>query len=75
MRTFIKILATLFFIMIWGQLASGCLQGAKSTGGGAVYAIMNICNLVLLFGGLYGIWKFNPDQNKDKDDEITLKKD
>ena len=75
MRTFIKILATLFFIMIWGQLASGCLQGAKSSGGGAGYAIMNICNLVLLFGGLYGIWKFNPVQNKDKDDEITLKKD
>ena len=75
MRKFLKILATIFFCLIWGQLASGCLKGAKSTGGGVGYAIANLFNLILLFGGIYGVWKFNPDQKKDNNDNITLKKD
>ncbi len=75
MRKLLKIVATIIFCMIWGQLASGCLQGAKSTGGGAGFAMANIFNLIMLVGGVYGIWKFNPSENSDKNDNIKLKKD
>jgi hypothetical protein len=75
MRKFLKISATFVYLLIWGQLASGCLEGAKSTGGGAGYAMANIFNLILLFGGIYGIWKFNPTDDSNKGDDITLNKD
>jgi len=60
MTNFLKILATFIFCLIWGQLQHGCQQGARLSGSGATYALMNIFGLVLLAAGIYGIWKYNP---------------
>lgn len=65
----IKIIVTIIFCMFWGQLQSGCLAGARSTGSGLGYAIMNILGLVSLFAGIYGIWKYAPNNKKDIDDQ------
>lgn len=74
MRVAIKIVATIIFCLIWGQIQHGCQQGARSTGSGGGYAIVNIIGLILLIAGIVGIWKFNPDKLGNTDDK-TLKKD
>jgi hypothetical protein len=67
MTRFLKILATIIFFLIWGQCQHGCQQGARSTGSGAGYALINIFGLVLLGAGIYGIWKYNSNKNEDND--------
>jgi hypothetical protein len=69
MTKVIKIIVTIIFFMFWGQLQSGCLRGARSTGSGLGYAIMNILGLVSLFAGTYGIWKYVPESKKNNDDQ------
>jgi hypothetical protein len=63
MSKFLKIVATVIFLLIWGQLQHGCQQGAKSTGSGAGYMLANLIGLILLIAGIYGIWKYNPKSN------------
>jgi hypothetical protein len=65
----LKIIATIIFCLIWGQLQHGCQQGARSTGSGAGYAMVNIFGLVLLVAGIYGIWKYNPNKSSDNDNQ------
>lgn len=65
----LKIVATIVFILIWGQLQHGCQQGARASGSGAGYALMNVFGLVLLVAGIYGIWKYNPNKSSDSDNE------
>ena len=69
MTKFLKILATIFFLFIWGQLQHGCQQGARSTGSGIGYVLVNIIGLVLLTAGTYGIWKYNPNNNSNNDNQ------
>jgi hypothetical protein len=65
----LKIVATIIFCLIWGQLQHGCQQGARASDSGGGYALMNIFGLVLLVAGIYGIWKYNPDKGSDKGNE------
>lgn len=65
----LKIIATIIFFLIWGQCQHGCQQGARSTGSGAGYAIVNIFGLLLLGAGIYGIWKYNSNKNSDDDSD------
>ena len=65
----LKIIATIVFFLIWGQLQRGCQQGARSTGSGAGYALVNIFGLVLLVAGIYGIWKYNSHKSSDNDNQ------
>lgn len=46
-----------------------------AAGGAGGYQMAKIFNLIMLIGGIYGIWKFNSSEKSDKDDDITLKKD
>jgi hypothetical protein len=69
MTTFLKIVATIIFFMIWGQLQSGCQQGARASGSGAGYMLMNILGLVMLGAGTYGIWKYKPNIKNDSDNQ------
>ena len=69
MTTFLKIVATLVFFLIWGQLQSGCQQGARASGSGAGYALMNIFGLILLGAGIFGIWKYNPNKKTNSDNQ------
>lgn len=69
MTNFLKIVATIIFILIWGQLQNGCQQGARSTGSGAGYVLMNIFGLVLLVAGIYGIWKYKPNESDNNDNQ------
>ena len=69
MTKFLKIVATIVFFLIWGQLQHGCQQGARSTGSGAGYALINIFGLVLLGAGIYGIWKYNPNKDNENDNQ------
>ena len=63
----LKIIATIIFFLIWGQCQHGYQQGARSTGSGAGYALVNIFGLVLLGAGIYGTWKYNSNKNEDND--------
>jgi hypothetical protein len=65
----LKIVATIVFCLIWGQLQHGCQQGARASGSGIAYALMNIFGLVLLVAGIYGIWKYNPNKSSDNDNQ------
>jgi len=67
MTKFLKILATIIFAMIWGQLQSGCNQGARSAGSPVATLFISIFGLVLLVAGIYGIWKYNPNKSIDND--------
>lgn len=69
MTKFLKIVATIVFCLIWGQLQHGCQQGAKASGSGAGYALMNIFGLVLLIAGIVGIWKYNPNKGNQNDNQ------
>jgi hypothetical protein len=69
MTKFLKILATFVFFLIWGQLQHGCQQGARTSGSGTAYVLMNIFGLILLGAGIYGIWKYNPNNNGDSDNQ------
>lgn len=61
MRVFLKIVATIIFFMIWGSIQGGCQAGARRSGSGVGYLLVNIFGMILLIAGIYGIWKFNPD--------------
>lgn len=63
MTKFLKIVVTVVFLLIWGQLQHGCQQGAKSTGSGPGYMLANLFGLIFLIAGIYFIWKYNPNSN------------
>ena len=67
MTKILKIIATIIFFLIWGQFQLGCQQGARSTGSGTGYALVNFFGLVLLGAGIYGIWKYKSNKNEDDD--------
>jgi hypothetical protein len=69
MTKFVKIIITLIFMIFWGQLQRGCQEGARSTGSGLGYALLNIFGLITLFAGLYGIWKYEPQKDVDSDNQ------
>jgi hypothetical protein len=69
MTKFLKIVATIIFCMIWGQLQYGCQQGARASKSGAGYVLVNIFGLVLLVAGIYGIWKYNPSKSTENDNQ------
>lgn len=72
MKVFFKILATIIFCMIWGSIQRGC-QDATSEGSGSGYVIGNVIGLVLLFVGIYAIWKFNFEDNGIPKSEMANK--
>ena len=52
MKNLYKALATIIFFLFWGSFQRGCTEGAKSTAGGAGFAIGNLLGLILLFVGI-----------------------
>ena len=70
MKVFLKIVVTFFFCIFWGSLARGC-QSATT---GPVKGLVSIFSLILLAGGIYGIWKYNSNSSK-KDDDHKLDKE
>lgn len=67
----LKIVTTIIFCLIWGQLQHGCQQGARASGSAGGNVLVNIFGLVLLVAGIYGIWKYNPDKgNKDNNQKL-----
>jgi succinate dehydrogenase/fumarate reductase cytochrome b subunit len=81
MRIILKIIATIIFLIIWGNIQRGCTdssreiynqhRGADGTSFGHLFNILS--GYALLFAGIYGIWKFNPN-SKNNDENQKLDK-
>lgn len=74
MRVIIKVVLTIVLLMV----ATIILQGVKA-GLGTTHSTGGIGPFIIypaLFAGIYAIWKYNPDKNKDNSaDKDVLKKD
>ncbi len=69
MKNLYKAIATIIFFLFWGSFQRGCTEGAKSTAGGAGFAIANLLGLILLFVGIIVIWKYGSNKNRDTDNK------
>jgi hypothetical protein len=67
MTKIFKIIVTIVFCLMWGQIQHGFQQGVRSTGSGLGFALVNIFGLALLVAGIYRIWKYNPKKSSDND--------
>lgn len=65
MTKFLKIIATIIFLIIWSPMQNGCLQSAKKTESIPFHILMYLFGLFLLFAGIYGIWKYKPNKKND----------
>ena len=68
MTTFLKIVATIVFFLIWGSIQHGCQTATSQPGSSGIgYVLVNLFGLALLIAGLMGIWKYNPKKENEKD--------
>ena len=65
----LKIIATIIFILIWGQLQSGCHQGVRTSGSVIPDGLISIFGLITLVAAIYGIWKYNPNKSSDNNNQ------
>lgn len=70
MTVFLKLVMTIIFLFIWGQLQYGCQRGARASGSAVGYLLMNIFGLILLVAGIYGIWKYKPNKEDNSNQKL-----
>lgn len=75
-KTFLVIVKVIITFMLF-SFFGGCLQGIAfgSKGNALTSGITSLLAAIIFIGALYGVWKYQPDNGKTKNKDITLNKD
>lgn len=69
----VKVILTFIIFSFFG----GCLQGIAfgSRGNALASGITSLLAAIIFIGALYGVWKYQPNNDKNDGKDITLNKD